>query len=48
MKAKPDTVADIAASASAPRPIPWPATKKSLAVRVRRAAQTLIATTIAK
>src|SRR3954451_5394871 len=39
MKANPESVADIAARVSATSPIPSPATKKSLAVRVRRVGQ---------
>jgi hypothetical protein len=48
MKAKPDTDTETDATVSARRPIPFPATKKSLAVRVLRAAQTLIPTITAK
>jgi hypothetical protein len=48
MKAKPETETDTDATVSATRPIPLPATKKSLAVRVFRAAHTLIAITTAK
>ncbi len=48
MKAKPESVADMAESASASSPIPSPATKKSRPVRVRRVAQAPIAATTAK
>jgi poly(3-hydroxybutyrate) depolymerase len=43
MKAKPESVAAIAAIASAQAPMVRPARKKSLAVRVLRAAQRPIA-----
>jgi hypothetical protein len=48
MKANPETETDTDATVSATSPIPFPATKKSLAVRVLRAAHTLIPTTTAK
>src|SRR5215218_7477679 len=48
MNAKPETDVDTLATVSATRPIPCPATKKSFAVRVRLAAQTLMATITAK
>ena len=48
MKANPDSVAAIAAMAIVQRPIPCPATKKSLALLVRRVAQTPIAATTTK
>jgi hypothetical protein len=48
MKANPDTDAVTEATVSATSPMPRPATKKSRAVRVRRADQTLIATMPAK
>ena len=48
MNAKPETDVDTDATVSAARPIPWPATKKSLAVRVRRVAQMLMSTMTAK
>ena len=47
MKMKPDSVAAIAASVIVQSPMPRPATKKSSAVRVRRAAQMAIAPQIA-
>ena len=48
MKANPETETDTDATVSAIRPIPFPPTKKSLAVRVLRAAHTLMATITAK
>jgi hypothetical protein len=48
MKANPETEVDTDATVRAMSPIPWPATKKSLAVRVRLAAHTLIATITVK
>jgi hypothetical protein len=48
MKAKPESVALIAASVSAASPIPSPATKKSLAVFVRRVAYQPMAPTMMK
>jgi hypothetical protein len=44
MKANPETETETEATVRAISPIPFPATKKSLAVRVLRAAHTLIAT----
>ena len=48
MNANPEIDTDTDATVSATRPIPLPATKKSLAVLVLRAAHTLIATITAK
>jgi hypothetical protein len=48
MNAKPESVADIVASVSGKSPIPSPATKKSLAVRVRRVAHAPISATMTK
>ncbi|MFN2635581.1 MAG: hypothetical protein ABR585_00945 [Gemmatimonadaceae bacterium] len=48
MNANPETDTDTDATVRAINPIPLPATKKSFAVWVRRAAQTLIATMTAK
>ena len=48
MNAKPESVADMAASVSAASPIPCPATKKSSADRVFRVAQTPIPATTEK
>jgi hypothetical protein len=48
MKANPETETDTDATVSAIRPIPFPATKKSLAVLVRRAAQMLMPMMTAK
>jgi hypothetical protein len=48
MNANPDTDVDTLATVSATRPMPCPATKKSAAVRVRRAAHTLMPATTAK
>jgi hypothetical protein len=48
MNANPEIEVETDATVRATSPMPWPATKKSLAVFVRRDAHRLIATTTAK